>query len=450
MFVPRQVQKSYTAGHPTALPKSKASKSPTLNPTTTTTTTVTAIDIGTAKAIVLVLEQLFSSENPHTEWLEQRMREVDGHDDYVHLAAVIECPYLSQHKPTLSQVVVRRALEAAPSEILQKSADGYHLRLTSSVKRSALLESHTVYIEPSISNATRAPGRLALELQNTLPKILLPVRYTTNTARSWALLTLSSGVTEEHTNNPSLWPSGWIVLPQQEWKRRDALYRERRKQALVSRRNLPEKEEGHHGREREEQAVPAAAPQKHTFEPGLIVHIMNLHTGVNKPSISSFIMRSVDRYLRKREKRKAAKSGEDEGEALHKVQINYIDYKKGRDSCYIRQAAREDSELIIAALKKRQRAMTEGDDRKGRKVKEGFVVGRLLEGEEETLYWQTVQSSENAKKGKKKGKGGGSGGIVPPAMPTLTVNVRHGSKRPRLGSASLSSPPPGDTKRKRH
>jgi hypothetical protein len=90
MFVPRQVQKPYTAGHPSALPKSTAGnrKSVVVSPTklATTTTTITAvkpvvIDIAAAKAIVLVLEQLFSSENPQTEWLEERMREVDGHDD---------------------------------------------------------------------------------------------------------------------------------------------------------------------------------------------------------------------------------------------------------------------------------------------------------------------------------------------------------------------------------
>jgi hypothetical protein len=78
MFVPRQVQKPHTAGpHPT---KTKPTTKPAAA-ATTTTVTKPAIDIGTAQAIVLVLEQLFSSENPHTEWFQQRMREVDGHND---------------------------------------------------------------------------------------------------------------------------------------------------------------------------------------------------------------------------------------------------------------------------------------------------------------------------------------------------------------------------------
>jgi hypothetical protein len=276
-----------------------------------------------------------------------------------------------------------------------------------------------------------------------------------NSARSWALLTLSSPVTDAHTSNPTLWPSGWIVLSQREWKRRDALYQKRRKEALVSRQNfnmLPEQEQ------EVAAAAATAAPPKHMFEPGLIVHIAHLHTGVNKPVISSFIMRSVDRYLRKREKKRAATSGDEEElqQQLHKVQINYIDYKKDGDSCYLRQSTRTDSELIVAALKKRKRTMLDGNDRKGRKAKEGFVVGRLLEGEEEMLYWRTVQASDAAKKGRKGKSGGGGGGgggasnkMDPPITPArTTVDVRHGGKRPRLSSGASSSSP-AEIKRKR-
>jgi hypothetical protein len=37
----------------------------------------------------------------------------------IHLAAVIECPYFKDHRPHLSQIIVRRALEAAPSKVLE-------------------------------------------------------------------------------------------------------------------------------------------------------------------------------------------------------------------------------------------------------------------------------------------------------------------------------------------
>jgi hypothetical protein len=188
--------------------------------------------------------------------------------------------------------------------------------------------------------------------------------------------------------------------------------------------------------EREEIVAP-----KHAFEPGLIVYISNLHPEVNKPGISSFLMRCVDRYLRKqrkKEKEKEKEAEEKEEKAMHKVQINYIDYKKGADSCYIRQATRADSELIVTALKKRRRAMQKGDDRTGRKVKEGFVVGRILEGEEEKVYWSTVQASDKAKKGGKKGKGKAVADAQkePPTTPArTTVDVREGRKRPRLSSS---------------
>jgi hypothetical protein len=84
MFVPRQLQKPHPAGpHPTKTkPTTKpAAAAAAAAAATTTTVTKPAIDIGTAQAIVLVLEQLFSSENPHTEWFQQRMREVDGRND---------------------------------------------------------------------------------------------------------------------------------------------------------------------------------------------------------------------------------------------------------------------------------------------------------------------------------------------------------------------------------
>jgi hypothetical protein len=257
-------------------------------------------------------------------------------------------------------------------------------------------------------------------------------------------------VAEEHTRDATLWPSGWVVLTQEEWERRDALYRQRRQAAMASRHH----EQMYNSMLEEQEEIVAPKPPKHTFEPGLIMHISNLHPEVNKPGISSFIMRCVDRYLRKlRKKKKEEDEDEDEDEdekTKHKVQINYIDYKKGADSCYIRQATRADSELIVTALRKRRRAMQKGNDRAGRKVKEGFVVGRILEGEEEKVYWSTVQASDKAKKGGKKGKGKAGGGgaeqTEPPVTPArTTVDVRDGRKRPRL-SSSMS---PEEVKRRK-
>ncbi|CCX33746.1 Similar to Protein pof8; acc. no. O13795 [Pyronema omphalodes CBS 100304] len=439
MFLPRQVRKTYTAGHPTPLPKSSASKNKSLvvspekpksiepvavaasSTTTAAPTNITrpgTIDLQSAEAIVVVIEQLFSSENPWTEWLDARRREIDGEHDYVHLAAVIECPYFKEHRPALSQIIVRRAFEAIPSRVLQISQDGYHIRLSSSTPRIPIEDSHTIYVEPSVSNATtRTPGRLALELHKTLPAELLPVVYTTNEHRSWALLTLSAPVTQEHIDNHESWPQGWIVLTRTEWEKRDAMYKQKRHEALQARLA------SHHVREMAN--APPIIP-KHTFEPGLIVHITNIHLDATKPSISGFIMRCVDRVQRKRDK------ADGKPEAIpQRVKINYIDYKRGTGQCYLRQATVKDSELIIEALKKRRRVMLDGDDKKGKKEKDGYVQGRLLEGVEEAEYWRKVEEVMG-----KVGKKGAGQGVKALSAGLATVNLRGTVKRPRTGTGS--------------
>ena len=210
----------------------------------------------------------------------------------------------------------------------------------------------------------------------------------------------------------------------EEWMRRDKLYRERRNEALQARL------------QHQQQAasapapapVPAPAPEpKAGFEPGLIVHVTNLHPDSNKPTISSFVMRSVDRYLRKRDKQSSSPAS-----PPSKAQINYIDFKRGATSSYLRQSTRRDSDLIVTALKKRKRAMAGGDDRKGRKTKEGYVAGRLLEGAEEAEYWRMVQATmgEAGQRKKEKRRKKEAEDRV------STVDVRGAGKRPRSSGAS--------------
>jgi len=133
------------------------------------------------------------------------------------------------------------------------------------------------------------------------------------------------------------------------------------------------------------------------------VHVTNLHEKVNKPTISSFTMRSVDRYVRKREKKALGEAAEP-----HKLQINYIDYAKGTCEAYLRQPTANDSELIVKALRKRRRVMRDGEDGKGKKAsrqsKDEAVAGRLLEGEEEKLYWERIEKTmkETKKRSSKK------------------------------------------------
>jgi hypothetical protein len=216
----------------------------------------------------------------------------------------------------------------------------------------------------------------------------------------------------------------------EEWGYRESLYRQHREEALQARLHL-------HQLKQQDRTPMSASVPKHSFGPGLIVYITYLHPEINKPAISSFIMRSVDRYIRKRDKHSSSSSP---STPPSKVQINYIDYKQGSSFCYLRQSTAEDSDLIIAALKKRKRVMRSGDDRKGRKAKEGFVVGRLLEGAEEAEYWRMVEATMVETEKKNKGrKGKGKEGK------TSTIDVRSAGKRPR----SSGSSPEGAGKKKK-
>lgn len=101
---------------------------------------------------------------------------------------------------------MRRAFELAPPTRLARSADGYHVRAAAPLL--PLPASHTVYVEPA--TPTRTPGRLALELQRTLPPALAPVRYT-HEGRTWTLVVLG-GAAGAALGRRECWPPGWIVL----------------------------------------------------------------------------------------------------------------------------------------------------------------------------------------------------------------------------------------------
>lgn len=188
-------------------------------------------------------------------------------------------------------------------------------------------------------------------------------------------------------------------------------------------------------------------------EPGLIVHITNLHPDVTKPTISSFIDRAVDRYIQRQEKKAAESTGRLEEylsekknhSPSKKTTMLYIDYKKGSTEAWVRQATKEDSLLIIEGLDARRRTMKDKDDRTGQKIPKGeegkHVKGRLLEGKEEADYWDTIRYAKehhNMKKGYEKAS------IEGFTIPT-NVSPNHGDrpKRPRMfsnvgGSASAT------------
>lgn len=168
------------------------------------------------------------------------------------------------------------------------------------------------------------------------------------------------------------------------------------------------------------------------FEVGLIVRLTNLHPSTTKATISSFVCRSVDRYIRKKtEKQGKKKSGVVIDQVLRSVKINYVDYEKGLGQAYIRQRSQEDSGLIAIALQKRKRKMRDGEDTKGEKVTKAcgqdWVKGKVLTGEEEKIYWERLLSAKETKD-KRKGIGGRKEGHL------VTSDLRRGIKRARQDS----------------
>lgn len=159
------------------------------------------------------------------------------------------------------------------------------------------------------------------------------------------------------------------------------------------------------------------------FEPGLIVRLTNLDPSTTKATINSFVCRSVDRYLRKKaEKQKKREDKDDHVTDVKSMKINYIDYEKGLGEAYVRQSSREDSELIVDALRKRKKKMRDGEDTKGKKSNgNGWVEGKILADKEEWIYWQKLLLAKN------KGRGKGGKGLKHERL--LTPNFAPDTKR---------------------
>lgn len=173
------------------------------------------------------------------------------------------------------------------------------------------------------------------------------------------------------------------------------------------------------------------------FKSGLIVRLTNLNPSATKATIDSFVCRAVDRYLRKKmKKRKRNEDSDAAGQDVQSVKINYVDYERGLSQAYIRQSNQKDSELIVDALQKRKRNMRDGADTKGKKAvkadEQYWVKGKVLAGEEERIYWEKLLLAKNI-------KGKGRGKKIWENEQVVTHNFSLGIKRPRKGSEASDS-----------
>lgn len=246
-----------------------------------------------------------------------------------------------------------------------------------------------------------------------------------------------------------------MVNNRPEWRRRDAEYKELRREArrapafhhqVWSQEDVRQERKVHYQAEVVDPEARAAVGPKTTtswasrtretddsdFEPGLMVRLTKLDPSTTKATISAFVCYSVDQYLRKKaEKQKKGNEGKDNVIDIQSIKINYVDYEKGLGEAYTRQSTREDSELIVDALRKRKKNMRDGEDTKGKKTvksdEKGWVEGKVLVGEEEQIYWQKLLLAKNIK-----GRGKGVKGLKGEKF--VTSNFSPDTKRTRKES----------------
>lgn len=171
----------------------------------------------------------------------------------VHLTAILEHSNISTLKYDTTQVVLQQALREYPSNILELSSNGYHVRRIPSSYPPRFLphnsfeqvnddglsfwDQRTIYIEPHLHGLCKSPARLAHWLQEhgQLKQKWLPIQAIHMPYSSCAFVVLSGVVT--HEDVWSKWraaekPDGWKIMTKVEHTKRTAEY-----VALLEKRN---------------------------------------------------------------------------------------------------------------------------------------------------------------------------------------------------------------------
>ncbi|KAI0065850.1 hypothetical protein BV25DRAFT_1913284 [Artomyces pyxidatus] len=109
------------------------------------------------------------------------------------------------------------------------------------------------------------------------------------------------------------------------------------------------------------------------YPPNCVIFIRNVHPETNKTTIRSLFSSAFD-----------AQSG------LSADGLDYVDYNKGLDTCYLRLASQRYAEALVAYFQGRRISQSDALDARGVESSEKPVLLELLQGRKEELYWDHV------------------------------------------------------------
>jgi hypothetical protein len=212
--------------------------------------------------VELIFTDYAHQEEERASWLQHRYRTVDGEEKCkcasletqatqtdpnldLHMTAILEHHNVSTLKPEATQVLLQQALREYPSNMLEVTSNGYHVRRIPSSYPPKFLphnsfeqvdddglsfwDQRTIYVEPHLRSVCQTPAKLAywLKEHGKLRSKWLPIQAVHTLYNSCAFVILSGSVMHESTW--SKWraaekPENWKVMTKVEHTKRTTEY----------------------------------------------------------------------------------------------------------------------------------------------------------------------------------------------------------------------------------
>lgn len=164
---------------------------------------------------------------------------------------------------------------------------------------------------------------------------------------------------------------------------------------------------------------PGGTPKTTTASPypyGCLVFVRNIHPETNKTTLKALF----------------AKAFEDKGKSTG---LDYVDFNKGMDSCYLRLASPHHTSILTEHFTRHPTAQVNGLDDTGRAPGENeqTIKMELIEGKREALYWKNIPEKVRRQAVEKALQAEQSINVCGPniLMLSSTATTRAGRKRKR-------------------